>query len=174
MCLAGAVIAPWSHIQEVAGSNSFNDKYFCHWISWIHWKQLGKTQLISSKLSINVSVHTSCQCAKGIPHSKHVHKISSKKLFGYFYEPMKETALQVANGNFLEWRNYCIRQWKQPTFLMLNQMRRGIPSFQLRKMWHIYKEVSKSIFLVSKKSFGYTSHLKQRLFHFLYFTFQHE
>ena len=24
-----------------------NDKYFCHWIRWIQWKHLGKTQIVS-------------------------------------------------------------------------------------------------------------------------------
>ena len=28
MCLAGTVVASWSHTQEVAGSSPFNDNYF--------------------------------------------------------------------------------------------------------------------------------------------------
>ena len=45
MCLTGAVIAYWSLTWEVAGWSPFNDKYFCHWIRWIQWKDLGKTLL---------------------------------------------------------------------------------------------------------------------------------
>ena len=29
MCLTGAVVPCWSLTQETAGSNSFNDNYFC-------------------------------------------------------------------------------------------------------------------------------------------------
>ena len=30
MCLAGTVVAYWALTEEVAGSNPFNGKYFCH------------------------------------------------------------------------------------------------------------------------------------------------
>ena len=46
MCLAGAVVAPWSLTQEVAGSNPFTvmTNIFSHSIQRIQWKHLGKTQ----------------------------------------------------------------------------------------------------------------------------------
>ena len=49
MCLAGTVVASWSFTQSWLGGRfelfNCNDKYFCHWIQWILWKHLGKTQL---------------------------------------------------------------------------------------------------------------------------------
>ena len=36
MCLASTVIALWSLTQEAAGSNSFSDKYFSHWIQRVY------------------------------------------------------------------------------------------------------------------------------------------
>ena len=35
ICLAGAVVAPWSPAQEMAGSSPFNDKYFDKYIFFI-------------------------------------------------------------------------------------------------------------------------------------------
>ena len=46
-CVLLACVASWSLTQEVRGLKPFtkNDKYFSHWIGWIHWKHLGKTQV---------------------------------------------------------------------------------------------------------------------------------
>ena len=50
MCLGGAVIACWPLTKEVAGWQEFEPiywmTYFCHWICWIQWKYLGKTQMV--------------------------------------------------------------------------------------------------------------------------------
>ena len=44
MCLAGSIL-----VSNVGGGRFepfyCYDKYFCHWIRWIQWKHLGKTQL---------------------------------------------------------------------------------------------------------------------------------
>ena len=63
LCLAGAVIASWSLIQEVAGSKPFycNGEYFCPWIQWIQWKHLGKTQIINL---FSLSYHSVSGCSR--------------------------------------------------------------------------------------------------------------
>ena len=45
MCLAGAVVACWSHTQEVAGTRLVMTNIFVTEFQRIQWKDLGKTPL---------------------------------------------------------------------------------------------------------------------------------
>ena len=59
MCLAGTVVGSWSLTQEVAGSNPFNDKYFCYRIHWIQWKWSYLASLVFGKNCRKIRVNTS-------------------------------------------------------------------------------------------------------------------
>ena len=59
MCLVGTVVASWSLTQEVAGSNPFNDKYFCYRIHWIQWKWSYLASLVFGKNCRKIRVNTS-------------------------------------------------------------------------------------------------------------------